>query len=110
MPTGRIIRDPKYLAALREERCIVTGLYGTPDDPVEAVHIGTAGKGIKTSDDEALPIRHSIHAEMHRRGEMTVLRERLADGILRLFARAYARERYRHRQAEQTAERIRAGL
>ena len=89
-----MIRDRAYLDSLRDEPCLITGLR-LPDDPVEAVHIGTAGKGLKSSDDEALPIRHSIHAAMHQRGEMTVLKEVIPNWLLREAMRAYARELYR---------------
>ena len=89
-----MIRDRAYLDYLRGERCIITGLRGSEYDAVDPTHIGTAGKGLKSSDDEALPIKHNIHALMHQHGEMTVLRRQLPDDVLRAALRAYARERY----------------
>lgn len=89
-----IIKDRKYLDYLREQPCIITGLRSSEYEAVDPAHIGTAGKGLKT-DDEALPLLHSIHAECHRRGEMTVLREKLPNNVLRAALRALAREGYR---------------
>lgn len=89
-----MLRDRAYLDHLRGERCIVTGLRGREHDPVEPCHIGTAGKGIKSPDNEALPLCHSIHARCHQRGEMSTLREMLPDVVLRTALRAYARELY----------------
>lgn len=89
-----IVRDRKYLDWLRTQPCIFTGLMGSERDAVDPMHIGTAGKGIKSSDDEALPVRHSIHSECHQRGEMTVIREIIPDWLLREALRAYAREMY----------------
>lgn len=94
-----MIRDRKYLDYLRTQRCVVTGQYGTEHDPVEACHIGTAGKGIKSPDDEALPILHSIHAQMHQSGEISYLRHALPASVLRLCLRAYARELYQEKKA-----------
>ena len=89
-----MIRDRKYLDWLRSQPCIVTGLFGTENDAIDPSHIGTAGKGLKSSDDEALPLCHSIHSKCHARGEMTVLRELLPNAILREALRALARENY----------------
>ena len=99
----KMLRDRKYLDALREMRCILTEKKGHPDvETVDPAHIGTAGKGIKSPDSEALPIMHSFHQLMHEKGEMTVLRELLPDNILRDALRAYARERYyRWRNSQQ---------
>ncbi len=95
VPKRKPIRDRKYLDSLRDAPCIITGYLGCELHAVDPVHIGTRGKGYKSSDDETLPILHSIHLEMHRRGEMTVLRELLPDDVLRDALRALARERYR---------------
>lgn len=94
-PKANIIRDRKYLDWLKTQSCIITGQYGSDYEGIDPAHIGTAGKGLKSSDDEALPLLHSIHDECHRRGEMTVLRERLPNNVLRAALRAYAREIYR---------------
>jgi hypothetical protein len=89
-----LIRNRKYLDSLRSERCIVTGRFGSDHEAVDPAHIGTAGKGLKSSDDETLPLLHSIHLECHQKGEISVLREKLPDHILRAALRAYAREMY----------------
>lgn len=89
-----MIRDRKYLDWLRTQRCIFTGLSANEFEAVDPMHIGTAGKGLKSSDDEALPVSHSIHREAHQYGEMTVIREELPNDVLRAALRAYAREMY----------------
>lgn len=91
-----MLRDRKYLDFLRTQRCIVSGRLGRSGlSCVDPCHVGTAGKGIKSPDDEALPIHHDIHVEMHQKGEMSTLRRLLPDAILREALRAYAREMYR---------------
>lgn len=65
---------------------------------------------MKSSDDEIVPLLHSVHAEAHQLGEMTVLRRRLlpsvvdamgitsiadiSDADLREALRRYAKEEY----------------
>ena len=89
-----ILRDRKYLDHLREQRCILTGLYGNDNEAVDPVHIGTAGRGLKSSDDEALPIAHYLHVEGHNHGEVSMLRKYAPDDVLRDAFRALAREMY----------------
>ena len=97
-----IIRDRAYLSWLRTQPCLITGLRGTETEGVDPCHIGTAGKGIKSSDDEALPISHAIHQRMHSAGEITTLRRLLPDYVLRQALRAYARECYREWKDEES--------
>jgi len=92
----KILRDKKYLRSLKQEPCILTGLRGS----VDAAHIGTAGKGIKSPDDEVLPIAHDIHMQMHNCGEVTTLREQAPDWLIREAFRAYAREMYQRWREE----------
>lgn len=92
---NKTYRNRKYLDYLRTQRCIFTGSYGTDAEAVDPAHVGTAGKGLKSPDSEALPVLHSIHQEMHSRGEMFVLRMMATDDLLRAMARAYAREMHR---------------
>ena len=94
IPKNKPDRYPDYLKALRDEPCIVTGARARPGDPVEAAHIGTAGRSIKSPDDEVLPILSSIHKEMHAMGEISTLRQMLPTYVLREALRAYAREMY----------------
>ena len=88
-----IVRDKAYIKFLRGERCLFTGRRATASESVDPMHIGTAGKGIKT-DDEAIPALHSIHMESHQHGEISMLRKRLPDSVLREALRAYARSLY----------------
>jgi len=88
------VEDRKYLDFLRTERCVLTGQHGHDGDAVEPVHIGTRGRGLKT-DDEALPILHSLHARGHNSGEVSMLREHAPDDLIRAAFRALAREMYR---------------
>lgn len=91
-----IIRDKKYTTWLRTQRCVATGQYSNEYDAVEAAHIGTAGKGIKSSDDECLPMIHSEHMESHRGDASYWLRIFETDPhLMRLCLRAYARELYK---------------
>ena len=79
---------------------MITGNRSTEQEAVDPAHIGTAGKGIKSGDDEALPIKHSFHDWMHRDGEITVFRKHAHDWLLRAALRAYAREMYREWKEE----------
>jgi len=90
------LRDRKYLDWLRTQPCVLTGWRGSDYEGVDPAHIGTRGKGLKSSDDEVLPIRHSLHVEGHNGGEMTMFRKHLPDDVLREALRAYARELYRN--------------
>lgn len=101
LPKIEPIRDQRWLDHLKGERCIVTGLHGTDYDGIDPAHIGTLGRGIKSSDDEVLPVQHSIHLRMHSRGEINVLRAMLKDDVLRAALKALAREMYRDYEARQ---------
>lgn len=85
------IRDRAYLDHLRDEPCILTGLRGN----VDPAHIGTAGKSMKSSDDEALPVSHELHNAGHNGGEISMIREHAPNWLIREMARAYARQMYR---------------
>ena len=89
-----IIRDRKYLDYLRTQPCLICGRRTGPDMTVEPAHIGTAGKGLKSPDSEAIPLCHEHHLEAHQRGEITFMRERLPDIVMRQALRAYARDEY----------------
>lgn len=95
-----IKRDRKYLDYLRSQPCILTGFHPTEYEAVDPCHIGTAGKGLKSSDDEALPIRHSLHLEGHNGGEISMLRKHAPNWLIRDAFRAYARELYRRYMKE----------
>jgi len=91
-----IIRDRKYLDYLREQPCILTGRIGHSEvETVDPMHIGTAGKDLKSSDDEAIPVIHHLHARGHSNGEISMLRLEAPNWLLREAFRAYARELYK---------------
>lgn len=94
MPITKIepLRDPDYLKWVRTQPCIITGHRGRDVDPC---HIGTLGRGIKSSDDEALPMRHELHRRAHDQGEMSFFRKHLPTYVLREALKAYAREQHR---------------
>ena len=89
-----VLRDRRYLDWLREQPCIITGLCGSEQNSVDPAHIGTLGKGIKSPDNEALPLAHSLHLLAHQRGEISMFREKAPDWLIRAALRAYARELY----------------
>ena len=95
-----MIRDRKYLTHLRHSPCIITGMVGTDYQSVDPAHIGTAGTRLKSSDDEALPLLHSLHLEAHSKGEISMWRDRSPDWLIRAALRAYARELYRQYKVE----------
>jgi hypothetical protein len=90
-----IVDDEAYTTGLRDEACIFTGLHGTENDPVEAMHIGNCGKNVKSAN-EALPARHSIHALTHtKEGILAIIPYLIANPHLLIDAfRALAREKY----------------
>ncbi len=100
-PKLTIVRDRKYLDWLRTQPCVICGVSATQYLAVDPAHIGTLGKGIKSSDDEALPIKHDIHVAMHQHGEMSVIKDNMPDWLLREALRAYARQMYREWKAAQ---------
>jgi hypothetical protein len=103
LPKSRVVRDRPWLDHLHGERCIITGLRGTADETIDPAHVG-AFKGMKRSDDEALPLIHSLHAEGHRIGEISMWRARMPDWLIREALRAYARQLYAEwKQKEQAA-------
>jgi hypothetical protein len=86
-----ILRDRAWLDHLRTQPCICLGISGES----EPAHIGSAGRGLKSPDDEALPLHYSVHRDCHQYGEMSILRKYLPDDVLRAALRALAREMYR---------------
>lgn len=97
-----LVEDPQYIEDLRDEACEFTGLYATEDDPVEPMHIGNIGKGIKSAN-EALPALHSIHSLTHTKEGLKAILPYLErnPSLLIDMLRAYARERYAIAKAEQ---------
>ncbi len=91
-PKLNLLRDRKYLDWVRTQACLIEGRN---DGTVEPAHIGTAGKGVKSSDDEVIPLSHRHHAKAHSVGEVRYLFDYLPIPILRKMLRLYARELYR---------------
>lgn len=98
------VRDRKYLDWLRDQPCVLTGWRATEQSAVDPIHVGTLGKGIKASDDEALPVWHALHKAGHDHGEMSMFRKHMPDYLLRDCLRAYAREQYRAYVAQATED------
>lgn len=95
VPKLNPIRDRRYLNWLRTQPCIFTGASPAEERTVDPAHIGTMGRGIKSSDDEALPILSSLHRRMHQQGEMTVIRQVIPDWLLRECLRAFCHAEYK---------------
>lgn len=62
------LRDEKYRASFgkfHEHKCLLTGVEFTEfgSESIDGAHItiGRYGRGMKTSDDLILPLRHSLH-------------------------------------------------
>lgn len=90
-----VVRDRKWLDELRTQPCLLTGRIATENEAVDPMHIGTAGKALK-SDDEAIPVIHSLHMEGHGSpGEVYMLRKYAPNWLLREAFRAYARALYK---------------
>jgi hypothetical protein len=86
---------------LRTQTCVLTGQRGDDHNSVIPMHIGTAGKGLKSPDDEALPVMHSLHRSGHNHGEVSMLRKNAPDWLIREAFRAYARQLYQEWKNEQ---------
>lgn len=89
-----IVKDQEYYEGMHLEPCFITGLRGTPDNPVVGMHVGNPGKGLK-NDSELLPALKSIHDATHQRG-ITAILDWMRDKphLLIAILRAYAREKY----------------
>lgn len=99
VPKLVIVRDRKWLDTLRTYPDLITGNYGDEYESVVPAHVGTLGKGIKSSDDEALNLLDRWHKLQPVMGEMSMYRTYLPDDVLRDALRAYAREMYQKYKA-----------
>ncbi len=106
-PKNKPLRDRAYLDWLHDQRCIITGQYGNSGETVDPMHIGVAGKGMKSPDNEALPVLHRFHADGHNHGEISMLREAIPDDVLAAALKAYAREMYQDYLRELVPHRLR---
>jgi hypothetical protein len=60
-------RNAKYLAWIRQQPCVVTGMDFTETDMVaHHVRLGYCGMGIKPSDYRTIPLTAFQHAKLHR--------------------------------------------
>ena len=84
------LRDRAYLDWLRTQPCLFTG-----EREVEPAHIGTAGKGLKIGDDQAIPLAWRLHRLAHQTGEISMTRTWAPDWLLRDSLRLYAQRMYR---------------
>lgn len=67
-------RDPKFLAWVRTQPCVVSGQTSTPENfvAIEAHHVrksGHGGTGTKPDDSRAVPLRAIFHREYHDIGK-----------------------------------------
>lgn len=99
-----IVVDREYYETRHLEPCFITGLRGTPEMPVVAMHIGNCAKGAK-NDAECLPALKIIHDQSHDKG-ITVILDWLRDRphVLLAILRAYARETYFSQERKQQTE------
>lgn len=49
LPKTAIVRDQRWLDYLKGERCLITGQFGNEYEGIDPAHVGTLGKGIKSS-------------------------------------------------------------
>lgn len=107
-----VFRDKTYLDLIRSQklRCAVSGRPSTPDDKIVPAHIGIAGKGIKSPDNECLPLKDSLHRRQHSQ-QVTMSAHEFWIEVLsndpRLcldMVKAYAREFHRKTMADQKTE------
>lgn len=89
-----MIRDKAYLLFLRSQPCLLTGFRADDNESVVAAHLGTAGKGLKSDDSCAIPLRDSLHRRGHNSGEVSMLRTHAPDWLIREAFRSYARQMY----------------
>ena len=88
-----VLRDPDYLDWIKEHaRCVCSELKASEYNIVEPAHTGTLGRGIKSPDNEVLPMLHYWHHKCHTEGELTTLRYALSDEAFRKALRALGRE------------------
>jgi hypothetical protein len=94
IPKKPPLRDKAYLLHQRDQRCLVCGRESTDNLSVVAAHIGTAGRGLKSGDDETIPLCHYHHSQAHQFGETGYLLSQISSTIWREALRAWCREQY----------------
>lgn len=101
IPKQTIIRDRAYLDDQHNMPCLFTGNRSGDHGSVVPCHIGTLGRGIKSGDDETLPLWWIFNATRNPpghfpewRSEVEMLRFCPPDDVVRSAYKALARERY----------------
>lgn len=97
-----VFRDLAYMKAIASQAipCAITGLYGDDTRHVVPAHVGVAGKGIKSPDNEVIPMLDHLHRASHSQvgqgGDTTFWCEVFMKDplLLRDVLKAYARERH----------------
>lgn len=91
------IRDSKWLKQVSDMACVATGADHQPCDPAHIRAGGSAGMGIKPSDDLVLPLSHEAHMRQHQIGEKAFWFEVLSKdrAFMMECVKAYARQLYR---------------
>lgn len=72
MQKTKAIRDRKYLDWIRDQPCIVTGIYGDENETVDPAHFrwnAGGGMGYKPPDNMVNPLRHGQHLLQGQMGE-----------------------------------------
>lgn len=92
----KTFRDPAYLKRIANQklRCAITGQYGDENNHIVPAHIGTAGKGLKSPDNEVIPMRSDLHQLSHQMGDVSFWCQAFKENphVLRSALRAWGRE------------------
>jgi hypothetical protein len=106
IPKATIIRDRRYLDDTHSMPCLFTGNESGEHGSVVPCHVGRLGKGIKSSDDEVLPLwwifnetRNPPGYPIKWRSEVEMLRLCPPDDVVLRAYRALGREIYRERKS-----------
>lgn len=93
-------REPetKYLRAVRDMSCVITGQHANEFQSVVPAHIRWGlggGTGLKPPDNRVLPLVASLHDLQHVQGEVPFWRAHVTDSLLMEALIALAEKRYR---------------
>jgi hypothetical protein len=99
-PKSPPLRDRKYLDAVREMPCILSGLV--PSDPAHIRFGGGGGMGMKPPDNHVLPLAPHLHREQHQIGERAFWLDAMANhhGLLEMALIALAEKVHREWQSK----------
>lgn len=93
-PKTVALRDPKWLKAIRQYPCVLTGDCANDYMDIVPAHLSFSGRGIsrKADDSCVLPLRADLHQIQHGQPEILFWRTYLTDELLKSALTAYARE------------------